>query len=134
MSDIPTLIINKPYDVPINYWQYDREKRIFNKLEGRRPAGFLIATEGSKTYDDPGIFCEILLVNKIRKRVDTWRENNYPGITGITKKLFAHWYNNEIREDKKFFFCQMEAIETIIWLTESSESERQGIDIPSDGG
>jgi len=134
MSTIPTLIINKPYQVPAHYWQYDREKRIFNKLEGRRPAGFLIATEGSKTYDDPGIFCEILLVNKIRKRVDTWRGNNYPGITGITKKLFAHWHNNEIREDKKFFFCQMEAIETIIWLTESSESERQGIDIPSDGG
>ncbi len=46
MSTIPTLIINKPYEAPIHYWQYDREKRIFNKLEGRRPAGFLIATEG----------------------------------------------------------------------------------------
>ena len=134
MSTIPTLIINKPYEVPIHYWQYDREKRIFNKLEGRRPAGFLIATEGSKAYDDPGIFCEIPLVNKIRKRVDTWREKNYPGITGVTRKLFDHWHNNEIRENRIFFFCQMEAIETIIWLTESHENERQGIDIPSDGG
>lgn len=134
MSTIPTLIINNPYHVPTHYWQYDREKRVFDKIEGRRPAGYLIATEGSKTYDDPGIFCEIPLVNKIRKRVDAWRENNYPGTTGITRKLLDHWHNNEIREDKKFFFCQMEAIETIIWLTESSQSERQGIDIPSDGG
>ncbi|MDH3658018.1 MAG: DEAD/DEAH box helicase family protein [Nitrosopumilus sp.] len=134
MSTIPTLIINKPYQVPTHYWQYDREKRIFDKLEGRRPAGFLIATEGSKTYDDPGIFCEIPLVNKIRKRVDLWRARNYPGITGITRKLLDHWHNNEIRENKKFFFCQMESIETIIWLTESPDSERQGIDIPSDGG
>src|SRR3990172_7026715 len=102
MSSIPTLIINHPYQVPIHYWQYDREKRVFDKIEGRRPAGFLIATEGSKIYDDPGIFCEIPLVNKIRKRVDTWRESNYPGITGITRKLLDHWYNNEIREDKKF--------------------------------
>ncbi len=134
MSVIPTLIINKPYQVPAYHWQYDREKRIFEKLEGRRSAGFLIATEGSQTYDDPGIFCEIPLVNKIRKRVDLWREQNYPGITNITRKLFDHWHNNEIRENRQFFFCQMEAIETIIWLTESPESERQGIDIPNDGG
>ena len=77
MSSIPTLIINKPFQVPSYFWQYDREKRIFEKLEGRRPAGFLIATEGSKAYDDPGIFCEIPLVNKIRKRVDSWREKKY---------------------------------------------------------
>ena len=134
MSSIPTLIINKPYDVPTHYWQYDREKRIFQKLDGRRSAGFLIATEGSQTYDDPGIFCEIALVNKIRKRVDTWRDKNYPGITGITRKLFDHWHNNELRENRQFFFCQMEAIETIIWLIESSESEKQGITIPNDGG
>ena len=134
MSVIPTLIINNPYHAPTHYWQYDREKRVFNKIEGRRPAGFLVATEGPETYDDPGIFCEIPIVNRIRKRVDAWREDNYPGITGITRKLLDHWHNNEIREDKKFFFCQMEAIETIIWLTESSESERQGIDIPTDGG
>jgi len=133
-SSIPTLIINNPYHAPTHYWKYDREKRVFEKIEGRRPAGFLIATEGSKAYDDPGIFCEIPLVNKIRKRVDTWRENNYPGTTGITKKLLDHWHNNEIREDNKFFFCQMEAVETIIWLTESFESEKQDIDIPSDGG
>ena len=134
MSSIPTLIINKPFQVPSYFWQYDREKRIFEKLEGRRPAGFLIATEGSKAYDDPGIFCEIPLVNKIRKRVDEWREKDYPGVTGITKKLLEHWHNDEIRENRKFFFCQMEAIGTIIWLTVSLESDRQGIEIPSDGG
>lgn len=134
MSVIPTLIINKPYEVPTHYWQYDREKRIFKKLEGRRSAGFLIATEGSQIYDDPGIFCEIALVNKIRKRVDDWRERNYSGITGITRKLLDHWHNNELRENRRFFFCQMEAIETIIWLVESPESEKQGIDILSDGG
>ena len=124
MSAIPTLIINKRYEVPTHHWQYDREKRIFEKCEGRRSAGFLIATESSQTYDDPGIFCEIALVNKIRKRVDAWREKNYPGITGVTRKLLDHWHNNEIRENRQFFFCQMEAIETIIWLVESHEKDR----------
>ncbi|WP_242049086.1 DEAD/DEAH box helicase family protein [Planktothrix sp. FACHB-1365] len=36
--------------------------------------------------------------------------------------------------DFPFFFCQLEAIETLIWLTESPPSEKVGIDIPSDGG
>ncbi len=35
---------------------------------------------------------------------------------------------------KNRFFCQLEAIETLIWLTEAPPAERQGIDIPGDGG
>ena len=132
-ATIQTLIINSPFHVPTRYHQYDRDNRTFDTIDGRRPAGFLIATAGSKGFDDPGVFCEIPLVNEIRKRVDAWKIKNYPGITSITRKLLSHWKNDEIRV-KKFFFCQMEAIETIIWLTESSESERQGIDIPTDGG
>ena len=35
---------------------------------------------------------------------------------------------------KRLFFCGQEAIETLIWLTEAPPAERQGIDIPGDGG
>ena len=38
------------------------------------------------------------------------------------------------RKQQRFFFCQLEAIETLIWLTESPAQERVGIEIPSDGG
>ncbi len=47
---------------------------------------------------------ELPLVNKIRKRVDEWRENNYPGVTNITRRLLEHWRDEEERIDKKFFF------------------------------
>ncbi len=40
----------------------------------------------------------------------------------------------EERKDRRFFFCQLEAIETLIWLTEAPEADHTGIDIPSDGG
>ena len=73
------------------------------------------------------------LVNKIRERVDKWRENDYPNITGVTRQLIEFWKNKEKRENR-FFFCQIEAIETIIWLVESPDAEKQGIKIPSDGG
>lgn len=131
---IDKLIINSPHVVPEKYWTYDRNHRTFELVEGRRPAGYVVATPGSQSFDDPGVFKELPLVNKIRKRVDEWRENNYPGVTNITRRLLEHWRDEEERIDKKFFFCQLEAIETIIWLTEASPEEKVGIQIPSDGG
>jgi type III restriction enzyme len=134
---IDRLIINSPYDEPTSYWSYDRTTRAFTEKEGRRPAGYIIASESSKSFDDPGRFIEIPLVNQIRPRVKAWRENRdnpYVGVTGITKRLLEHWRNLEARDDKRFFFCQLEAIETLIWLTEAPDAEKVGIDIPSDGG
>jgi type III restriction enzyme len=133
-STIDRLIINSPYEEPAHYWSYDRETRFFTLKEGRRPAGYVIASESSKAFDDPGKFIEIPLVNKIRPRIKAWRESGYPGVTGITKRLLEHWRNPEEREYRRFFFCQLEAIETIVWLIEAPEAERVGIDIPSDGG
>lgn len=133
-QSIDQLIINSPYEEPARYWSYDRETRSFTLKEGRRPAGYVIASENSKSFDDPGVFIEIPLVNIIRPRVRTWREADFPGVTGITKRLLEHWHNPEEREHRRFFFCQLEAIETLIWLTEAAESEKVGIEIPSDGG
>ena len=130
---IDHLIINSPYEEPKHYWSYDRESRTFDLLDGRRPAGYVIASQSSKAFDDPGIFVEIPLVNKIRPRVKAWRQAGYPGVTGITKRLLEHWNNPDEREHQ-FFFCQLEAIETLIWLAEAPASEKVGIEIPSDGG
>ena len=131
---IGQLIINSPYEEPAQYWSYARERRTFSRAEGRRPAGYVVASEGSKTFDDPGIFVEIPLVNQIRPRVRAWRKAGYPGVTGITKRLLAHWTDQEEFEARRFFFCQMEAAETLIWLTEAPAAEKVGIEIPSDGG
>ena len=87
------------------------------------------------SFDDPGIFVELPLVNQIRPRVEAWREADYPGASGITKRLLQHWRDTEQRDsNRRFFFCQLEAIETLIWLTEAPESERVGIKVPGDGG
>ena len=44
MKQIDKLIINSPYEEPKYYWHYDREHRSFEKCEGRRPAGYVVAT------------------------------------------------------------------------------------------
>ncbi len=132
-NTIDTLIINAPYDKPNKHWRYDHNTRLFDLVEGRRPAGYVIASGSSKSFDDPGIFVEIPLVNQIRPRVDAWREAGYPGVTGITRRLLEHW-NDPNQRYLRFFFCQMEAIETLIWLTEAPEADKTGVEIPSDGG
>lgn len=131
---IEQLIVNSPYHVPSAHWRYNRGARSFQFIQGRRPAGYLVATPDSQEFDDPGIFHEIPLVNTIRERVEIWRGRGYPGVTGITRRLLEHWGSRKSADDLRLFFCQMEAAETLIWLTESSPSERIGIEIPSDGG
>ena len=133
-ATIDRLIVNSPYEEPTRHWRYDRPTRLFNLEEGRRPAGYVMASGDSAAFDDPGVFCEIPLVNRIRERVSAWRASGYPGVTGITKRLLEHWQDPEEFGSRRFFFCQIEAAETLIWLAEAPPNERAGIDIPSDGG
>lgn len=130
---IDQLIINSPYEEPKEHWLYVRETQEFERKPGRRKAGYWRATSGkTRGYDDPGEFIEIELVNRIRPRVRAWRENDYPNITGVTKKLLQFW-RDENQRHLQLFWCQLEAVETAVWLTEASSAEKQGIDIPSDG-
>ncbi len=131
---IPKLIINSPYTEPEKHWLYDRETREFRIKNTRRPAGYIQATPDSRAFDDPGIPIEIELVNKIRSRVKAWRQSGYIGVTGTTRRLLEHWHDEQERRDNRFFFCQIEAIETLIWLTEAPAADRTGITIEGDGG
>ena len=116
-TQIDRLIINSPYKEPAQHWKYERETRLFDRAEGHRPAGYVVASGDSKAFDDLGIFVEIPLVNKIRPRIKAWHEAGWPGVSSITSRLLEHWTNPEEFETGRFFFCQLEAIETLIWLT-----------------
>ncbi|GIK54289.1 MAG: hypothetical protein BroJett014_32620 [Planctomycetota bacterium] len=51
---IDQLIINSPFERPAAHWTYERETQQFKLKEGRRPAGYVAATEDSQSFDDPG--------------------------------------------------------------------------------
>ena len=131
-TKIQHLIINNPYEKPDKHLKYNREERKFELVNGRRPAGYTIASEESRKFDDPGEFRELPSVNQIRKRVDNWRESGYPGVTKVTKELLTYW--KKVDRDKRLFFCQLEAIETLIWFIEATETEKQGIKLEGDTG
>lgn len=96
---------------------------------GRRPAGYeIFNTRDNTRRTEP-----LDLVNAIRERVDAWRAAGYPGITSITRSLLEHWHDRSARQ-LPFYFCQLEAIETLIWWVEATAAYRQGIFLPGDGG
>ena len=133
MAGIDQLIINSAYREPTHHWKYDLNGQTFVREPGRRPAGYFVAGQGSNQYNDIGKFVELPLVNKIRPRVKAWREAGYPGVTGVTRKLLDHWNDKDARQ-YQFFYCQVDAMETLIWLVEAPASDKVGIDIPADGG
>ncbi|MCX8013692.1 MAG: DEAD/DEAH box helicase family protein, partial [Rectinema sp.] len=126
-----SLIINNPYTEPQQHWSWDHQQRRYVIVPERRKAGYTIL-DAQARFDAPGKFIELPLVQRIRDRIATWRAQNYPGVTSTTRRLLEHWFDEE--RSRRFFFAQREAIETLIWLTETPASERQGITIPNDGG
>lgn len=125
-------IINSPFDEPSRYWDYRNGQPML--VEGRRPSGYYLRarTRGNQMSLLEEEFVPLELVNTIRERVKSWRERGYPGVTPITRQLLNHWNNPE--RERKLFFCQREAAETLIWLIEASPAEKQGIVIPKDNG
>jgi type III restriction enzyme len=61
-------------------------------------------------------------VNGVRARVDAWRAQDYPGASDTSRRLLGFWFADEHRSDDgrpfRFYFCQREAVETFIYLTE----------------
>ena len=102
MAGIEQLIINSAFREPEHHWKYDPNGQTFVQAEGRRPAGYFIAGQGSNPYNDLGRFIELPLVNLIRPRVKAWREAGYPGVTGVTEKLLNHWNDNSTRTIPSF--------------------------------
>ncbi len=132
-NKIKKLIINSPFEEPKHHWDYDKTQIKHFKKEGRRPAGYTILGENQEV--ETGTPVELPLVNKIRPRVKEWRENGYPNATAITRRLLKSWNTSEDEgRDIEFFFCQKEAIETLIWLKEADPSKRVGIHIKGDDG
>lgn len=79
---IDQLIINSPYEEPREHWRYHRETRLFTREPERRKAGYVRASESSRSFDDPGIFIELPLVNQIRPR----HPKISPGLSRSTRK------------------------------------------------
>jgi type III restriction enzyme len=128
MSDfVRNPIINRPYDPPAHYWELDLHGQPTGvALEGRRPHRYVVPVAASRKRPQQGTLpmedeetLDNTLVTSIRPQVDAWRRlpPSQWGLTPETERLLRWWRDRTVRE-LPFFFCQIEAVETIIWLTE----------------
>ena len=135
-------ILNSPYEYPARHWELDGEGQPTQRvLDSRRNAEFITpipkprlrrrrgqAGAQGRFVMDEGVGLSTVEqeydlaanVDEIRQRVDAWRQLPNPrdwGVTPETERLLKHWRNHN-SSNYRPFFCQVEAVETIIWLTE----------------
>lgn len=131
-------ILNSPYGYPARHWELDDQGQPTQQiLEHRRSAEFITPIpkprkrKGAKQMDF--VFDEAkelstaeqqydhaAIINDVRQQVDKWRQNpdstNWR-VTPETARLLQHWRHHDFSGIRPFF-CQIEAVETAIWLTE----------------
>ena len=130
-------ILNSPYERPARHWELDGQGQPTQRtIESRRPAEFITpipqprkqkgkTKQGELPLDD-GVsrdkqrYAQTSLINELRFQVEKWRMISNPAewqVTPETARLLQHWRHYEFNGVKPFF-CQIEAVETAIWLTE----------------
>jgi type III restriction enzyme len=130
-------ILNSPYGCPERHWELDSQGQPTQKIiEHRRSAEFITPIPKPKKQgrkQSPLIFDEGLglstakqqydhtaIINGVRNQVDKWRRlpnANDWRVSPETARLLQHWRHHKFSGIRPFF-CQVEAVETAIWLTE----------------
>ena len=132
-------ILNSPYEYPGRHWDMDENNQPTTKInEFRRPSSLKspiaaarrrnTVTQGELFSDDRFDYETNDLINSIRQEVDAWRKlpQEKWNVTAETARLLRHWRNKENFSDIRPFFCQVEAVETLIWLTEVAPASAVG--------
>jgi type III restriction enzyme len=132
-------ILNSPYEEPRRHWELDKSGQPTQQIiEKRRPSELITpiprakrrqgAAEQSSLVFDEGVglstqtqqYAHTAIINGVREKVDKWRRIPNPNewrVTPETALLLQHWRHHAFSGVRPFF-CQVEAVETAIWLTE----------------
>lgn len=132
-------ILNSPYEYPSRHWELDDQGQPTQQIvEKRRRAEFVTPIPKPKKHKgvkeqtdllfDEGIglstadqqYDHTAVINAVRQAVDKWRQLSNPNdwrVTPETAHLLQHWRHHDFSGIRPFF-CQIEAAETAIWLTE----------------
>ena len=109
---------------------------------GRRPSVRFLASAkdmkggiGGVIGKEAGLFEDMLassehkndFVNQLRDDVRGWRQGGYSGTAIVTRRLLEWWFERDEERKaigRRFFFCQQEAIETVIYLYEVQDRRK----------
>ena len=140
-------ILNSPYEYPGRHWELDEAGQpTQNIINRRRSAEFITPIpkpkqqkgtstqqadlglgEATDVSTDTQKYEHFEIINAVRGQVDAWRKIPNPNqwqVTSVTARLLQHWRHHQFN-DIRPFFCQIEAVETAIWLTEVAPKKGQ---------
>jgi len=114
-------ILCNPFKEPTRHWVYDTQTGDAREEFGRRPASYWFKTQRTGSAQMSLLAEEerddLPLVNLLREDVKRWRKSGeYRNATPVTRQLLAHWARSD--RIRRLFFCQMEAVETVIYINE----------------
>ena len=121
-------ILNSPYRVPSRHFRFSEDGITSDIVDGRRRSTYFVPIPQPRKKGKgqqlalPGESwtAERMesndFINRIREHVDAWRRTRYQGVTRITRELLDYWQDPE--RQRPLFFCQIEALETAIFLAE----------------
>ena len=123
-------VINSPFQEPKRHFRFSDEGITNEIIESRRISAYFIPIAKPKkkssqlqihfdTEWTQDRVEENKFINRVREKVALWRKGGYPGVTKTTTRLLEYWNNPD--RDKKLFFCQIEALETLIYITETAK-------------
>ena len=136
-------ILNSPYEIPTQHWELDKSGQPTNQLtKSRRPAEFIspIPKPRKRKFNQGELLAEqdisnnsqtyatSLFINSVREKVSEWRKIVNPEkwqVSPETARLLQHWRHYDFHGVRPFF-CQLEAVETAIWLAEVAPLSKQG--------
>ncbi|HEX9653709.1 MAG TPA: DEAD/DEAH box helicase family protein [bacterium] len=118
-------VLNSPFSEPKRHFRFSDEGITNEIIEERRVSSYFIPIAKPKKKGRQLTFetewtqervQENKFINQIRERVSRWRSGGYVGITKTTARLLDYWQRPD--RERRLFFCQIEALETAIYLTE----------------
>ena len=118
-------ILNSAFAEPSRHFRFTEEGITNEIVEKRRTSSYFIPIAQPKKKGKQLQFEtewtsdrleENRLVNLIRERVGQWRRGGHVGVTATTARLLDYWTAPE--RERKLFFCQIEAVETAIYIAE----------------
>jgi len=121
-------ILNSPFAEPRRHFKFTDDGITNEIVEARRLSGYFIPIPQPKKKGKQLIFDsewtqdrfkESEFINRVRDRVNVWRQQGWPGVTNTTARLLPYW--SDPQRERRLFFCQVEALETAIYLTEVAD-------------
>lgn len=118
-------ILNSPFKEPDRHFRFSDDGITDEIVAGRRASAYFVpiprpCSRSQQMALDHEVSKERLeegrLVNDIRAQVSIWRTCGYRGVTSATRRLLEYWQRAE--RERRLFFCQIEALETAIYITE----------------